>query len=106
MEALLRTITLPTDIKFKARSLQESAMEYLRGVKVSIGSWVDQAQNAIADRLSHPTLRKQGLLATYSRLKQKEYRKVNAKELRAVTEFARNSNPESLRREELTGYYE
>jgi hypothetical protein len=65
--------------------LQESAIDYLRNIKIAVNNWIDQAQNAIAERLSYPTLRKQGLLTTYNRIKQKEYRKINAKELRLIS---------------------
>jgi len=82
---------LPTDSKYKTRILQEAAIDYLRTVKNMVNNWFDQAQNAIADRLSHPLLRKQGLLPTYNRLKYREYRKINAKDLRALNEFAKNN---------------
>lgn len=44
---------------------------------------MEQAEKNITERLAHPLLRTQGLLTTYSRLKYKEYRKLNAKDLRA-----------------------
>jgi hypothetical protein len=69
IEDLIKKLTLPTDCKYKTRILQEASIEYLKIVKSTLNNWFDQAQNAIADRLSHPLLRKHGLLPTYNRLK-------------------------------------
>jgi hypothetical protein len=69
IEEIIKKLTLPTDSKYKTRILQEAAIDYLRTAKNLVNNWFDQAQNAIADRLSHPLLRKQGLLPTYNRLK-------------------------------------
>ena len=64
--------------------LQEAAVDYIRTLKGTINNWLDQAQNAVVDRLSHPLLRKEGMLSTYNRLKYREYRKLNAKDLRGI----------------------
>ncbi len=105
IELLLKNLTLPNDIKFKARNLQETALDYLRTVKTIFNTWIQQAQNAIAERLTHPTLRKNNLLNSFNRLKQKDYRKINAKELRALNEFAKVTPPEVLKKEQLAGYF-
>lgn len=50
-------------------------------------------------------MRKQGLLPTYSRLKYREYRKINAKDLRALNEFAKNTSPQELKKDEVSEYF-
>ena len=106
IEDIIRKLNLPTDSKYKTRGLQENAIDYLRNIKNSMNHWFDQAQNAVADRLSHPLLRKEGLLPIYNRLKYKEYRKINAKELKAINEFAKNKSSEELKHEEISRYYQ
>lgn len=59
----------------------------------------------ISDRLTHPLLRKQGLLTTYQRIRGREYRKLVAKDLRAINEFAKNTQPESFKKEEIHSYF-
>jgi hypothetical protein len=45
------------------------------------------------EKLSHPLLRKQGMLPTYQRIRNRDFRKINAKDLKAINEFAKNSQP-------------
>lgn len=40
IELLLKNLTLPSDIKFKARNLQETALDYLRTVKTIFNTWI------------------------------------------------------------------
>jgi hypothetical protein len=37
---LVRTLSLPRDIKFRARNLQEAALDYLKQVKSSLSGWI------------------------------------------------------------------
>lgn len=59
----------------------------------------------ISDRLTHPLLRKQGLLTTYQRIRGREYRKLVAKDLRVINDFAKNTQPESFKKEEIHTYF-
>ncbi len=49
--------------------MQEAAIDYLKAIRLAVNGWIEQAQNAIIERLSFPTLRKQNLLNTYNKLK-------------------------------------
>lgn len=71
LEELVRRVVVPADAKYKSRSLQEAVIDYLRSIRNSLNGWLDQAEKAITERLSHPLLRKNGLLSTYNRLKYK-----------------------------------
>jgi hypothetical protein len=90
---VLKTLTLPQDSKYKSRSYNEGIVDYLRSLRQIVNAWIDGAQNAITERLAFPTLKKQGLLPVYQRLKAKDYRKVNSKDLKALNDFAKNSSP-------------
>lgn len=70
--------------------MQDLANDYLRQVKQAFNAWVEQAQNIIAEKLSNPLLRKQGLLPIYQRIRNKDFRKINAKDLKAIHEFTKN----------------
>jgi len=50
-------------------------------------------------------LHNRGLLSIYNKLKNKEYRKFTAPELKAINDFAKNSTPESIKKEELELYF-
>jgi hypothetical protein len=91
LDGIVKTLTFASDSKYKSRSLIESTNDYLRQVKQAVNTWFDQAQSIITDKLSHPLLRKEGLLATYQRIRNRDYRKVNAKELKAISEFSKNN---------------
>lgn len=105
LEELVRKVALPSDTKYKTRNLQEAAIEYLRTIRNNFNAWMDQAEKSITERLAHPLLRVQGFLPTYNRLKYKEYRKLNAKDLRAFNEFVKVQPLEVIKREETVGYY-
>lgn len=51
-------------------------------------NWLEQAQVTVAERLSFPLLRREGHLATYQRIRGKDYKHVNAQDLRAIHDFA------------------
>jgi hypothetical protein len=78
--------------------LQDLACDYLRVVRQAFDYWLEQAQTTIADRLSHPLLRREGLLTTYQRIKIKDYRKINAQDLRAINDFARSPFSENYKK--------
>jgi CHAD domain-containing protein len=98
LETIVKTLTAPSDSKYKTRALQELTADYLRQARQALTNWLEQAQTLIIDRLTHPLLRKQGLLPTYQRLRNRDYRKVNAKDLKAINEFAKNCQPESFKK--------
>lgn len=77
-------LTFPSDGKYKSKALQDLANDYLRQVKQAFNGWVEQAQNIISEKLSNPLLRKQGLLPTYQRIRNRDFRKINAKDLKAI----------------------
>jgi hypothetical protein len=66
----------------------EVACEYLRVVRHACSNWLEQAQVIVTERLSFPLLRREGHLATYQRIRNKDYRHINAQDLRAIHEFA------------------
>jgi hypothetical protein len=105
LEAIIKTLTTPSEAKYKSRALQELATDYLRQLKQALSSWFEQAQTMISDRLTHPLLRKQGLLTTYQRIRGREYRKLVAKDLRVINDFAKNTQPESFKKEEIHTYF-
>ena len=78
--------------------MTEAVCEYLKEVKHTINSWLDLAQKNIMEKLSYPFLKKNDLLYVYLRLKNREYRKVNSKDLRAFHDTVESLTSEDVGR--------
>lgn len=50
-------------------------------MKSQITSSIDAVSRGIINRISHPYLFREGQLGTYKKIKSKEYKKINKKEL-------------------------
>ena len=70
----------------------ELACEYLRVLRHSCSNWLEQAQVTVTEGLSFPLLRREGHLATYQRIRNKDYRHINAQDLRAIHDFTLTSS--------------
>lgn len=92
IETLLKNLTFPADNKYKSRSLNEAVLEYFKTLRQSVNGWIETAQNAVTERLTYPLLRKQSLLNVYQRLKNRDYRKVISKDLKALNDFEKSAS--------------
>jgi hypothetical protein len=90
IEAIIKTLTFSSDNKYKSRPLQDFVGEYLRQIKQAFGSWLEQAQTIINEKLSQPLVRKEGFLPTYQRIRNRDYRKINAKDLKGIYEYSKS----------------
>lgn len=98
LDAILRALSLPADGKYKSKALQELACDYLRVVKQAFVNWLEQAQTTISERLSYPLLRREGLLPAFQRIRSRDYRRLNAQDLRAIHDFAANTPSENYKK--------
>lgn len=75
------------DPKVKSRILQDAIYNYFVILKSEINSSIDTVSRAIMNKLNYPFLNFTGHLEVFNKIKIKEYKKVNRKELKSFCEF-------------------
>jgi hypothetical protein len=86
--ALLRKFALDSPVKPKCRVLQEAVYNYFNEIKADLVTALETACKNIINQIGYPFLAASHHLATYKRLKNREYRKLQQKELRAFFDSA------------------
>jgi hypothetical protein len=85
---LMKKFALDNAVKPKCRILQEAVYSYFNEVKTELLNALEASCKNIINQIGYPYLFATNALTTYKRLKNKEYRKINPKELRAFYEMA------------------
>ena len=72
---------MKTDVKVKVRPLQEAIYNYFMIMKSQISSSIDAVSRVLNNRLSYPYLSQQDQLSVHKKIKNREFKKINKKEL-------------------------
>ena len=86
--ALLRKFALDNAVKPKCRVLQEAVYNYFNEIKTELVTALETACKNIINQIGYPFLAASNHLATYKRLKNREYRKLQQTELKAFFDSA------------------
>lgn len=97
---------MDSTVKPKCRLLQESIFNYFNQIKTELGNSLDTACKNIINQIGYPFLYSQGILSTFKRLKSKEYRRMQQKDIRSFVEIAGRIGEKELAREESSIYGE
>lgn len=100
VQASIKKFTLENTVKPKCRLLQESIYNYFNQVKTELSTSLDLACKNIINQIGYPYLFATNHLSTYKRLKNKEYRKITQKELKAFFDMASKIEEKELTKEE------
>jgi len=75
-------------------------------MKTQISTSIDAVSRAITNKLSFPYLCSEGQLSTFRKIRNKEYKKINKKELKSFYLFANSQNKELIEFNEKKLYTE
>jgi hypothetical protein len=79
LDQLAQQLGVKGDVKPKSKILQEAVFNYFVVMKSEINTSIDAIFRVISSKLSYPYLASEGQLATFTKIRNKEYKKLNKK---------------------------